>query len=99
MATENAGGVAADAHARARNQSGVDGVAHGRVCRARTFGSHVTLGSEARHQILTGRDFGEDRALGYGFDDGLEVLGSRMEERSEEHTSELQSLRHLVCRP
>ena len=81
MASENADGVAADAHARAGNQSGVDGVAHGGVRRARAFGSHVALGGEARHQIVAGRDFGEDRALGYGFDDGLQVLGSGMEEK------------------
>src|ERR1035441_8298573 len=81
MASENADGVAADAHARARNQSGVDGIAYGGVRRSRALGSHVALGGEARHQILAGRDFREDRALGYGFDDGLEVLGSRMEEK------------------
>jgi hypothetical protein len=81
MASENADRVAADAHARAGNQSGVDGVAHRGVRRTRALGSHVALGGEARHQILAGRDLGEDRALGYGLDDGLQVLGSRMEEK------------------
>src|SRR5258705_1523857 len=38
---------------------------------------------------------------GFGKDDlpvGLHIVGNYFSERSEEHTSELQSLRHLVCR-
>src|SRR5271157_4927787 len=81
MAPKNADGVAADAHARAGNQSGVDGIAHGGVRRSRALGSHVAFCGEARHQIFAGRDFGEDRTLGYGFNDGLEVLSSRMKEK------------------
>src|SRR5436853_1924735 len=38
---------------------------------------------------------GEGLALGGG---ELQLHGRRSRERSEEHTSELQSLRHLVCR-
>src|SRR5437899_9045957 len=33
-----------------------------------------------------------------GLDIGLDVMEVLFRERSEEHTSELQSLRHLVCR-
>src|SRR5208337_2383767 len=94
MAPENADRVAADAHAWAGNQSGIDGVAHGGVRRARALGSHVTLGSEARHQILAGRDFSEDRALGHGFDDGLHIFGSRMQEKMDVNVDEP---RHQGC--
>src|SRR5258705_10212468 len=43
-------------------------------------------------------DESEIRALvtSYSFSDGLNTYSSNI--RSEEHTSELQSLRHLVCR-
>src|SRR5262245_58757452 len=51
---------------------------------------------------------GGDRRLGYRqlvfAAEGIDVVGlhrrqlDRLEQRSEEHTSELQSLRHLVCR-
>src|SRR5208337_5219095 len=47
MAPKNADGVAADAHARAGNQSGVDGIAHGGVRRSRALGSHVAFCGEA----------------------------------------------------
>src|SRR5437899_7383222 len=35
---------------------------------------------------------------GYAFDASLKGIVTRFSVRSEEHTSELQSLRHLVCR-
>src|SRR5262245_63967660 len=61
-------------------------------------------GGQDRGMGLAG---GPAARAGVAADDGARVrrrravedLGQRRRERSEEHTSELQSLRHLVCRP
>jgi len=80
VSREDVNGVAADAEARAGDESGVDGVADGGVGGTCALGSHVALGGESGEEIVAGGDGGEDGALGNGFDDGLEVFGSWMEE-------------------
>ena len=95
MAAENAYGVAAHRHARAGNQSRVDGIAHGGIGRARALGAHVALGREARHQIVAGRDFGKDGALGHGFDNRLQIFGSRMQKKMDVGVDQP---RHQGCR-
>ena len=73
-------GVTADAQARAGDEALVDSVADGRIGRAGAFGAHVALGGEAGQQIVTGGERGEDGARGHALLDGLQVLGSGMEE-------------------
>src|SRR5262245_63461304 len=41
---------------------------------------------------------GEDIQVDWNAETGIELSASKVVVRSEEHTSELQSLRHLVCR-
>src|SRR5690554_7640386 len=53
-------------------------------------------------RVALGPDPGEDRLQAAAVDDGLvrvaRQLAEPVEDRSEEHTSELQSRPHLVCR-
>src|SRR5690606_41611991 len=50
-----------------------------------------------RREALIGRQAGAQRQIGLGLGRG-DRLAERREERSEEHTSELQSRENLVCR-
>src|SRR5437899_4197563 len=85
---------------------------HGRVAEAaalieRLIGQRLVMDPRCRDGVLQThsliehvendlRDRRDDRGTTRGADDQLEIAGAV--ERSEEHTSELQSLRHLVCR-
>src|SRR5262245_65243501 len=62
--------------------------------RNRRCEAKILLDQENGEALLLERSDGPADLLD---DDGGEPLG-RLVERSEEHTSELQSLRHLVCR-
>jgi hypothetical protein len=81
VAAEKIHSVAADAQARAGNESLVDGVAHGGVGGACAFGAHVALGGESGQEVVTRGDGGEDGALGNGFLDGLQIFGAGMQEK------------------
>ena len=81
VAAKNVDGVAADAQARAGDESLIDGVAHGGVGGARAFGAHVALGGEAGHQIVASGERRHDGALRDGFLDGLQIFGAGMQEQ------------------
>src|SRR5262245_66678789 len=51
---------------------------------------HIRVGAQARIRLM-----GDDRDIAGHVDS---IAGGIADDRSEEHTSELQSLRHLVCR-
>src|SRR3712207_9174815 len=59
------------------------------------FRSLVAAVERSDSRVFTGRDFRD--VLG-GFATGVNVITTRGEDRSEEHTSELQSRQYLVCR-
>src|SRR5205814_7225099 len=69
--------------------SGVDAGVDERDVHARPLGARVSTGDAERHQIAL--QVIERIVVGRG-------RRGLSRERSEEHTSELQSLRHLVCR-
>ena len=73
-------GVAADAHARPGDETGVDGVAYGDIRAAGSLRAHIPLGGEARHQVGFGRGGGDESALGNGLVDGLVGFIADMEE-------------------
>ena len=75
----NVDGVAADAQARAGNQTLIDGVAHGGIGRSGAFRTHVALGGEAGHQVVAAASTA--RMVRWGTDsfDGLQVFGAGME--------------------
>jgi hypothetical protein len=81
VAAEKIYSIAADAQARAGDQTLVDGVAHGGVGRACAFGAHVALGGEAGEEVVARGEGGEDGALGNGFLDGLQIFGAGMQEK------------------
>src|ERR1039458_10678435 len=81
---------------------GKDGFA---TCRAiRYLGKHMPIlmltARDAVDDRITGLDAGADDYLTKPFEFGelLARIRALLRRRSEEHTSELQSLRHLVCR-
>ncbi len=80
VAAEEVDGYAGDAHARAGDHAGVDGVADGGVGGAGAFGAHVALGGEAGDEVGGGGGGGDEGALGDGLVDGLEVFGAGVEE-------------------
>ena len=63
VAAENIDGVAGNAQTRAGNEAVVDRVADGGVGGACAFGAHVAFGGEAAHQVVAGREGGDDDAL------------------------------------
>ncbi len=81
MAAENVDGVAADAHARPRDQASIDGIADGSISGAGALGSHVALGGKAGHQVGLGRLLGQNRAPGNGLLHRLQVFRARMQEQ------------------
>src|ERR1035441_10996817 len=54
-----------------------------------------TAAADTRPAIVC---FGDSITAGFGLDAGQSFPDLLQQDRSEEHTSELQSLRHLVCR-
>jgi len=78
VAAENVNGVSADSEPRSRNFSVIDGIAYSSVSLPRAFRPHVALGSESSHQIVAGRQYCHDGALGHRFLHGLQVFRSRM---------------------
>src|ERR1039458_10904371 len=54
---------------------------------------HAVFANQAGHIVL-----GDAEGFGLGPGNGVNLLPVLLGGRSEEHTSELQSLRHLVCR-
>ncbi len=81
MAAQDIDRIAADAEARAGNQALVDGVADGRISGAGAFRSHIALGGEARHQVVTSGQRGDDSSLRHRFFDGLQVLFAGMQKQ------------------
>src|SRR5438045_4632115 len=61
-----------------------------------SYGDYLRCGAIARFSPIMRAvgSFAADGGLVFGICNGFQILT----ERSEEHTSELQSLRHLVCR-
>ncbi len=80
VAAVDVDGIAADAHAGAGNEAGVDGIADGDVGAACAFGTHVAFGGETGHHVGSGGGGGEEGALGDGLFDGLEGLVAGVEE-------------------
>ena len=78
VSAENVDGVAAEAQPRAGDPSFIDGVAHGRVGRARAFGAHVAFGGKAGHQVVSRGQRRHDRALRDGFLNGLQIFCAGM---------------------
>ena len=74
MAAKYVDSVATDAQARAGDFTPIDGVANSRVSRTGAFSAHVTLGSEASHQVITCSEERDDRTLRDGFLNGLQIL-------------------------
>ena len=81
VAAQDVDGIATDAQPWARNDSLVDGIAHGGVGRASSFGAHVTLGSETGHQGCLRGLFCKNRAPGHGLLDSLQVLRAGMQKQ------------------
>ena len=79
VAAQNVDGIAADAHARAGNQSLIDGVANGGIGGACALGAHVALGGEAGHEVGFGGLFGQNHAPRDRLLHGLQVLSAGME--------------------
>ena len=65
VAAQDVDGVAADAQARAGDESLVNRVADGGVGWARTFRAHVPFGGKAGQKIGFGGKSSHDHALGY----------------------------------
>src|SRR2546425_9717201 len=61
-----------------------------------TLSRSQPLHRRVKHQQMTRHD--RDAGIGRGARHGLGVAHAQRERRSEEHTSELQSLAYLVCR-
>ena len=81
VAAGDVDGVAADAHTRAGDESGVDGVADGGRGGSCAFGSHVALRGEAGQQVSPGGKLCLDHALRHAFLNRLQVFGSGMQEQ------------------
>ncbi len=71
----------ADAHARPGNDSLVDGVAHRRAGRPSAFSAHITLGSEAGHQVGFCGLLSKNRSPWDRLLDGLQILRTGMEKQ------------------
>ena len=80
VAAVDVDGVAGDAHARAGDEAGVDGVADGDVGAEGALGAHVALGGEAGEEVGFGLRGGDEGALRDGLHDGLEGLVAGVEE-------------------
>ncbi len=81
VSAEDVDGIAADAHPRAGNQPGVDGVAHRGVGGACALGAHIALGGEAGHQVIFRGESRENRSLRDGLFHRLQVLRAGMKEQ------------------
>jgi hypothetical protein len=81
MAAEDADRIAAHAHARPRDQTRIDRLAHRRIRRSGAFGAHVALGGVAGHQIVLGRLLGQNRPPRHRFLDRLQIFRAGMQEQ------------------
>jgi hypothetical protein len=88
VAAQNVDGVAADAQARAGNETLVDGIADGCVGRSRALGPHIALGGEACQQIGFGGLGGQQRAPGNRFLYGLQVFGAGVQKEMDVRVDE-----------
>ena len=88
VASEDVDGIAADAQAWTGDEAGVDGVAHGGIGRAGTFGAHIALGSKTSEKIIARGQGGDDGTLRDGFLNGLQILGTGMEEEMDMRVDE-----------
>src|SRR5437660_3768588 len=66
MSAEKIDRVSADSQARPWDLPTVNGIAHRSVSRAGAFRSHIALGREAGHEIVSGRKRRHDCSLWHG---------------------------------
>src|SRR6266699_5852302 len=81
MSAEKIDRVSADSQARPWDLPTVNGIAHRSVSRAGAFRSHIALGREAGHEIVSGRKRRHDCSLWHGFLNSLPVFRAGMQEQ------------------
>ena len=81
VAPENIDGIAADAQARARDQPGIDGIAHSGIGGSCALCPHIAFGGEAGHEVGLRRQRCQDGALRYRFFHGLQIFRARMQKQ------------------
>src|SRR5437867_5778188 len=81
MSAEKIDRVSADSQARPWDLPTVNGIAHRSVSRAGAFRSHIALGREAGHEIVSGRKRRHDCSLWHGFLNSLQVFRAGMQEQ------------------
>ena len=81
MAAQNVDGIAGDPHPGSWEPAGIDGLAHGGIGGACAFRAHVPLRGEPCHEIVPGREQGEDGPLRHRLFDGLQVFGTGVEKQ------------------
>ncbi len=96
MAAQDVDGVAGNAHARARNQAAVDGIAHGDVGAPGALGAHVALGGEAGHHIGLGGGCSQQGALRHGLFDRLQAFVAGVKEEMGVRVDEARHQRRIA---